>query len=88
MLHQHFSFASSRGLISYGESSFAGNKKSAAYGEESFSYLAYRKSKLLYAALAGSRDSGVILEAFKRALADTPVNSIALDNGSWARMRT
>jgi IS30 family transposase len=50
--------------------------------------LADRKSKFLYAALVGSRDSGDVLEAFKRALGDTPVNSFTFDNGSgFARRR-
>jgi IS30 family transposase len=44
--------------------------------------LADRTSKFLYATKTGSRDSGAILEAFKRVIGDTPVNSTTLDNGS------
>jgi IS30 family transposase len=51
-------------------------------GKDAMLTLADRTSKLLYAALAGSRDSGVILDAFKRTLGDTLVNSVTLDNGS------
>jgi IS30 family transposase len=50
--------------------------------------LADRMSKFLYAAKTDSRESGAILEAFQKALGDTPVNSITLDNGSeFARHR-
>jgi IS30 family transposase len=55
---------------------------SGAGGKDGALTIADRKSKFLYAALVGSRDSGDVLEAFKRALGDTPVNSITLDNGS------
>jgi IS30 family transposase len=44
--------------------------------------IAYRNSKFLYAVLVKSRDSGLILDAFKRAIGDTQTNSITLDNGS------
>jgi IS30 family transposase len=61
---------------------------SGAGGKGGALTLADKKSKFLYAALAGSRDSGDVLDAFKRAIWDTPVNSITLDNGSgFARHR-
>ena len=41
-----------------------------------------RQSRFLYAALAKSRDSGMIVESFEKALGDTLVNSITLDNGT------
>jgi IS30 family transposase len=44
--------------------------------------LADRSSKFLYAALAGSRDSGDVLKAFKRAIGNAEANSITFDNGS------
>jgi IS30 family transposase len=50
-------------------------------GEGAMLTIADRNSRLLYATLVGSRDSGVVLDAFKRAIGDTPVNSITLDNG-------
>jgi IS30 family transposase len=47
-----------------------------------------RKHKFLYAAKTDSRSSDAIFEAFQRALGDTPMNSITLDNGSeFARHR-
>jgi IS30 family transposase len=55
---------------------------SGAGGKGAMLTLADRKSKFLYAMLAGSRDSGDVPEAFKRALGETLVNSITLDNGS------
>jgi IS30 family transposase len=61
---------------------------SGAGGKGGALTLADRKSKFLYATLAGSRDSGDLLEAFKRAIGDAEVNSITLDNGSeFARHR-
>jgi IS30 family transposase len=41
-----------------------------------------RKSRMLYATLCKSRDSGLIETAFSRAFGDTSVNSLTLDNGS------
>jgi IS30 family transposase len=55
---------------------------SGAGGKGGALTLADRKSKFLYATLVKSRDSGDMLEAFKRALGDTPVNSFTFDNGS------
>jgi hypothetical protein len=50
--------------------------------------LADRMNKFLYAAKTDSRESAAIPGAFQRALGDTPVNSITLDNGSgFARHR-
>jgi IS30 family transposase len=47
-----------------------------------------RKHKFLYAAKTDSRSGDAIFEAFQRALGDTPINSITLDNGSeFARHR-
>jgi IS30 family transposase len=47
-----------------------------------------RKHKFLYAAKTDSRSGDAIFEAFQRALGDTPVNSMTLDNGSeFARHR-
>jgi IS30 family transposase len=44
--------------------------------------LADRKSLFLYAAKTDSRSGDAIFEAFQRALGDTQINSITLDNGS------
>jgi IS30 family transposase len=47
-----------------------------------------RKSLFLYAAKTDSRSGDAIFEAFQRALGDTPINSITLNNGSeFARHR-
>jgi IS30 family transposase len=61
---------------------------SGAGGKGGALSLADRKSRFLYAALVKSRDSGLMVEAFKRAIGGTPVNSVTLDNGSeFARRR-
>jgi IS30 family transposase len=41
-----------------------------------------RRSRMLYAARSKSRDSNLIVDAFAKALGDTKVESITLDNGS------
>jgi IS30 family transposase len=53
-----------------------------AVGKGCLTTLVDRRSRMLYAARASSRDSNVIVDSFKRALGDTPVKSITLDNGS------
>jgi IS30 family transposase len=61
---------------------------SGAGGKGGALTLADRKSKFLYAALVKSRDSALILDAFKKAIGDAEVNSITLDNSSgFARRR-
>jgi len=41
-----------------------------------------RKSRMLYASLSASRDSSLIVDAFRKALTGVKVESITLDNGS------
>jgi IS30 family transposase len=59
-----------------------GDTVSGAIGKGCVVTLVDRKSRMLYAAISPSRDSGLIADTFYRALHGTKVNSITLDRGS------